>query len=369
MTKVLNLLVCILVVLVCSPTVMGANDTGIRIVDIYSDLDSCDVTISSTTQATDLMLRMELVYQGNILDTREIAISSIEPNTEITKVVLWNNNETKDGQYSVSVSILKDSKELSNTEYRFVYGSRTIPRIKVNDLNVNSQGFSIMVTPQEAVLFDMDYMLLDGSEVIYSGTEKKIGLSTPEEISKDWNVLLTNNKEYMGRVKIRLTTPFSAAMAFTEPFVARDDVIITDTYEDAIGASATIEGRSQVPFEGFVRFRVLKPTGGNEDQVINEQEEKSPVLLVGDHETVETIWTQRLNEGMYKLVIEVVGNDGDLLDRKEKIIEAKAITANTTYVASINTTSNTTSNKAPWISVPSTLVLLAAAYIGLKKKQ
>jgi hypothetical protein len=365
MRKALTLLFCLLVVLICPPTALGADDTGIRIVDIYSDLDSCDVTISSTAPTTDLMLRLELLYKGNILDTQEIAIDSIDPNTEIMKVVLWNTDETKDGQYSVSVSVLKDNEKLTNTKYDFIYGSRTIPRITVDDLSVNSQGFSIMITPMEAVLFDLDYMLLDGDKVVYSGTEKKIGLhTTPQEISKDWNILLTNNKEYMGRVKIRLTTPFSAALAFTEPFVARDDVIINDTYEDEIGASATIKGRSQVPYEGFVRFRVLKTTGETEDEIIDEKEARSPVLLVGDDETVEAIWTQRLEEGTYRLVIEVVGNDGDVLDRKERIIEAEAKPVNTT----VNASAEATNNQTPWISVPSTLVLLAAVYLGIKKQ-
>ncbi|WP_370575593.1 hypothetical protein [Methanomethylovorans sp.] len=366
MPKALTLLVCVLVVLISLPLTVGADDTGIRIVDIYSDLDSCDVTITSTTTTTDLVLRLELLYKGNILDTQEIGIGSTKPNTDIMKVVLWNTDETKDGQYSVSASILKDTEEIASTKYDFIYGSRTIPRVKVDDLSVNSQGFSIMVTPQEAVIFDLDYMLLDGDEVVYSGTEKKIGLhTTPQEISKDWNILLTNNKEYMGRVKIRLTTPFSAALAFTEPFVARDDVIITDTYEDEIGASATIEGRSQVPYEGFVRFRVSRSTGETEGEIIDEQEARSPVLLVADDETVEAIWTQRLEEGTYKLVIEVVGNDGDVLDRKERIIEAEAKPVNT----NVNTSTEATNNQTPWISVPSTLVLLAAVYLGMKKKQ
>lgn len=366
MPKALTLLFCVLIVLVCSTLAQGADDTGVRIVDIYSDLESCDVTITSTTTATDLVLRLELFYKGNILDTQEIGIDSIKPNTDIMKVVLWNTDETKDGQYSVSASILKDSEEIANTKYDFIYGSRTIPRVKVDDLSVNSQGFSIMVTLQEAVIFDLDYMLLDGDEVVYSGTEKKIGLhTTPQEISKDWNILLSNNKEYMGRVKIKLTTPFSAALAFTEPFVARDDVIITDTYEDEIGASATIEGRSQVPYEGFVRFKVLKTTGETEGEIIDEQEARSPVLLVGDDETVEAIWTQRLEEGTYKLVIEIVGNDGDVLDRKESIIEAEAKPVNTI----VNDSAEATSNQASWISVPSTLILLVAVYIGMKKQQ
>ena len=51
-------------------------------------------------------------------------------------------------------------------------------------------------------------MLMDGSDVIYSGTEKKISVHTqPMEVSKDWNVLLENNMDYSGRIKIKLYSP------------------------------------------------------------------------------------------------------------------------------------------------------------------
>ncbi|MBC7085503.1 MAG: hypothetical protein H5T43_03945, partial [Methanomethylovorans sp.] len=242
--------------------------------------------------------------------------------------------------------------------------SKTIPRIKVDDFIANSQGFSIMITPVEAVLFDMEYMLLDGNEVVYSKTEKKIGLhTTPQEISKNWNIVLSNNKEYSGRVKIKLSKPFSASMAFTEPFVAKDDVMISETYEDNIGASATIEGKSQVPYEGFVRFKVLKHIEGTEYQLIDEKEVKSPVLLVGDDETIEAIWDQRLEEGRYKLIVEVVGNDGDILDRRERIIETKVKSVNTT-----NITSDQNINKeSPWISGLSALIILAVTYRVMRK--
>jgi hypothetical protein len=94
----------------------GADDPGIRIVDIYSDLDSCDVTITSTTGATDLVLRLALLYEGNILENKEISIGRIDPDTEIMKMVLWSTAETRDDQYSVSARILKNDEEIAGTK-------------------------------------------------------------------------------------------------------------------------------------------------------------------------------------------------------------------------------------------------------------
>ncbi len=60
---------------------------------------------------------------------------------------------------------MKNDEEIAGTKYDFIYGSRTIPRIAVNDLSVNSRGFSIMITLKEAVLIDLGYMLPDGDKV------------------------------------------------------------------------------------------------------------------------------------------------------------------------------------------------------------
>ncbi len=60
---------------------------------------------------------------------------------------------------------MKNDEEIAGTKYDFIYGSRTIPRIAVNDLSVNSRGFSIMITLKEAVPFGMECMLVNEDEV------------------------------------------------------------------------------------------------------------------------------------------------------------------------------------------------------------
>ncbi|HIH75651.1 MAG TPA: hypothetical protein HA306_11115, partial [Methanosarcina sp.] len=41
-----------------------------------------------------------------------------------------------------------------------------------------------------------------------------------------------------------------------------------------------------------------------------------------DDETVEVAWKERLTEGVYRLEIELLGNDGDVVERRETIIES-----------------------------------------------
>ena len=41
-----------------------------------------------------------------------------------------------------------------------------------------------------------------------------------------------------------------------------------------------------------------------------------------DDETVEVAWKERLTEGVYRLEIELFGNDGDVIERRETIIES-----------------------------------------------
>lgn len=181
-------------------------------------------------------------------------------------------------------------------------------------------------------------MLVDGHDIIYRArTEKESLTSIPEAFSASWGSLLENNKEYTGRVKVQVYSPNRGFVASTENFTARDDAEITDIYEDETGASATVLGRSQVPFEGSLVFSVHKvqETSGRGSSVFVESaREKVPVLLNDDDETVEVAWRERLTEGVYRLEIELIGNDGDIIERRETIIESDLSPSNTSNVSS-----------------------------------
>jgi hypothetical protein len=136
-------------------------------------------------------------------------------------------------------------------------------------------------------------------------------------MSLEWKQLLDNGQEYKGRVKM-VEKKNGQTRTFMNSFVARDDAEITDTYEDETGASATVMGRSRVPFEGTLKFDLYQ-----NGTLLASVQEKTPILLAGDDETVEISWNGTLDPGVYQLTILLLGNDGDVLDLEESIIEAE----------------------------------------------
>ncbi len=339
------------------------EDTGAGITDFYSDIESGDLTVYSATELEEMELELSLEHEGEVLDEKTLPVRRVAPGSNAIKVFEWDTDTRDDGRYTVYARILKDDCELYTNNYSFVHGRQVIPRVTVDDLIANSEGFSLMITPVQPVLVDVTYMLVDGSDVIYMNEQERVALNTvPLEVSEQWNTLLENGREYKGRVKVKMYTP-SDVIGSMQEFTAKDDVFISDTYQDEIGSSATIDGTSQVPFEGSVRFTVMQNDGSG--TIIETIVRDSPILLSGDDETVEAIWEERLPEGTYRLNIEVIGNDGDLLDVKETIIEAEA-PRNVT-----NTTNETeTSNQSPgFLGVHSIIIIVAAIFVLRLKKR
>lgn len=339
------------------------EDAGVGVAYLYSDIQSGDITVYSPTGLEDIDLGLSLEHEGKVLDEKTLGIRRVAPGLNVVRVFEWDTDTKDDGKYTVDVRILKDGCLLYTSSYSFVNGRQVIPRIIIDDLIANSEGFSLMITPVQPVLVDVTYMLVDGSNVIYMNKLERVALNTlPMELSEQWNTLLENGREYRGRVKIRMYTP-SETMATMQEFTAKDDVFISDTYKDEIGASATIEGRSQVPFRGTVRFTVFK-NDGNEN-IVETVTRDSPVLLSGDDETVEAIWEERLHEGIYRLNIEVMGNDGDLLDVRETIIEAEA----PRKVSNDNDTESSAGQSPGFHGFYSIITLFAAVLILRMKKR
>ncbi|RXA16919.1 hypothetical protein EQO05_13030 [Methanosarcina sp. MSH10X1] len=320
----------------------------VRIAELYSNIESFDVTLYSTLPEADLSLEALLVSSDGTrektLDRQVILAGNLPGGVGVTKVGFWNVSNPERGAYTLKVRLLEGRQVLSEEEYNFAYGSNSAPRMQVNDLVPNSQGISVALSPKEASLFDIEYMLISGSDVIYTTKSEKLSLtSAPDIFSAPWGTLLENNKEYVGRVKIQVYSPRREFISSTERFIARDDAEITDIYEDETGASATVFGRSQVPFEGDLVFSVYKlaETSGNEtSRLVEATRTRVPVLLNDDDETVEVAWSHRLSEGVYRLDIELLGNDGDIIERRETIIESDLSPAS--GINTVNDTDNGT---------------------------
>lgn len=349
-----------------------------HIAELYSDLESYDVTLYSNQPEENLTLEVSLVRpeRGNeaVIATQAFSTGSFPANMRVMKVGFWNIRNAERGAYTLRARLLEQGKVLSESEYSFVYGSNSASKLQVDDLVSNSEGIAVVLSPNQASLFDLEYMLVDGHDVIYSAKTEKASLtSVPETFSASWGTLLENNKEYTGRVKIRVYSPNPGFIASTENFTSRDDAEITDIYQDETGASATVLGRSQVPFEGNLVFSVskLQETPGNGSSGFVESiRERVPVLLNADDETVEVAWKERLTEGVYRLEIELFGNDGDVIERRETIIESYLPATNTseTSPGTGNATSGENSgNSIPGFSIVSGITGFAVVLSLFKK--
>ena len=263
---------------------------------------------------------------------------------------------------------------LSESKYDFNYGDNSVSKLRIDDLISDSKGVNVVLSPVEPVLFDIEYMLIDGNDVVYITKTNSVSLtSIPENLSAAWGTLLENNKEYQGRVKIRVYSPEEETLVSTKPFIARDDAEITDIYKDETGASATVYGKSQVPFEGNLVFNVYKPENDsieNSSEPLESIHEEVPVLLDGDDETVEVAWKQRLQTGIYRLEIELLGNNGEVVEHRETVIES-----NLSPYSNASTVNNSTSGtdassgkSTPDFSAATLISGLAAISFILRKR-
>ncbi len=341
------------------------NAVTAKIINVYSDIENCDVTIQSTEDIQDMKLEIQLEHEGKILDRRVLAISTVSASSNSIKAFQWDTENKDDGKFTVRSKLLKDECTLDTNTYTFVNGRQILPRITVDDFVANSEGFSVIITPLKAVLVDVEYMLLDGDDVVFMDTVEKIALHTqPLEVSKNWNTILTDEKQYIGRVKVKMHSPSENYIVAVKDFTAKDDVFISDTYKDEIGASATIDGISQVPFAGLVKFTVSQEDDGNE-KIVESINSKSPILLGGDDETVEAIWEEKLPEGIYKLNIDVIGNSGDVLDMRETIIEAEAAKA----IPETTTEEENTEESPGFLNTHSGLMIIASIFVLRKNRK
>jgi len=349
-----------------------------HIADLYSDLESFDITLYSDQPENNLSLEVLLVRSTGTnektLDKQVLPIDNIPANKQVTKVGFWNVGNSERGAYKLKARLLEGNKALSEAKYNFAYGTNSALRLQVNDLVANSQGISVALSPKEASLFDIEYMLVNDSDVVYTTKSEKLSLtSAPDIFSAPWGTLLENNKEYTGRVKIQVYSPEREVISSSERFTARDDAEITDIYKDETGASATVYGRSQVPFEGSLIFSVYKLNANSEkgnDSLIESAQQKVPVLLNNDDETVEVAWDHRLPEGIYRLEIELLGNDGDVIEHRETVIESD-LSQNSNVSSVNNTTSEAEAsgkNGIPGFSAAALISGLAAIFILLRDK-
>jgi hypothetical protein len=285
-----------------------------EITDIYSNIGSSDTTVQGDVAGEQI--RLDLIFGDQVLQTRLLNLDG--PGTWIAA---WNSFKAEKGSYQVCAKLLRGDIVQSQACYRFFYAGETPVRFDVRDFNADSNGIHLSILSQDPTIVDVYYMLIIGNKAIYISEDKSVPISSGMslELDRPWHQILDDGKEYSGRVKI-VEPNHNQTRAYMMNFVAKDDATITETYEDETGASATVLGNSRVPFVGRLRF-TLSQNG----VVLETIEKKTPVLLTGKDETVEISWNKTLNPGIYHLNVVLFGNNGDVRDLKESVVEAKPI--------------------------------------------
>jgi hypothetical protein len=320
-----------------------------EIMNVYSNIGSSDVTVQGEVAGDQL--RLELIFRDQVLETRLLSLDG--PGTWIAA---WDSFEAEKGSYQVRAELLRDNESLSQMTYRFFYAGETPVRFDVRDFNADSKGIHLSILSQDPTIVDIYYMLITGNKAIYISEDSSIPISSGValELDRPWHQILVDGKDYSGRVKI-VEPSHNQTRAYMMPFVAKDNAVITETYEDETGASATVIGNSRVPFMGTLKF-----TLSHNGTVLETIEKKTPVLLTGKDETVEISWNKTLDPGVYQLNVVLLGNNRDVRDIKESVVEAKPLPKPT------NNTS--TQKKSPLSPELSVAALVAAILLRRSRK-
>jgi hypothetical protein len=350
----MNVYILRLAMLTVALTVLICPAMSQEIVDLYSNLESADVTVEGNVNGS--VLQLDLLSGSEVLQTRTLEIDG--PGTW---VATWSPIDAEEGNYRVCAKLSRDGRVLGEKCYTFLYGGPVPIRFDVRDFSADSRGIHLSISSQDPTMVDIYYMLITGDKALYitraEGVSISGGLGATPVLSEPWRQILTEGKEYSGRVKI-YERSHSQTRAFMDSFVAEDDASITETYEDETGASATVLGNSRVPFQGSLRFTLSR-----NGTVLEEIVEKTPVLLTGDDETVEVSWNRTLDPGLYQLQVLLIGNSGDIKDMDESVIEAEPIVQ-----PAQNATETTQESPMPSMLSAVSLVLMAFVMLRLRKR-
>jgi hypothetical protein len=343
----------------------AALSSSPRISDIYSSIESADVTVEG--DAAGMTVWLDLISDGERIASQEISLDG--PGTW---VAVWPKFEAEKGNYDVCAGLYRSRSEINGSEarsspdgsvvsrrcYDFFYGGVQPIRFDVRDFRADSRGMHLAISASDPTVVDIYYMLMQGERVMYVNREKAVAIagsySMPLIRDYDWKQILEDGQDYSGRVKI-VELNHNQTRAFMNSFTAAEDALITETYQDETGASATVLGDSRVPFEGSLRF-ILSQNG----TPVNVTEKKTPILLSGDDETVEISWNETLPAGVYQLRTLLLGRDRSIMDLEENVIEAEPI---------VRADASVEGEKSPFPGVAAALVPLMIALLIAKRRR
>ncbi|HEY9205531.1 MAG TPA: hypothetical protein VIO58_06375 [Candidatus Methanoperedens sp.] len=299
----------------------------VEISDFFSDFTSADVTFNSTRDIQGKAV-FELFYAGSLVESHE-APFDIKAGELLTKVIIWEKKPQHD-YYTAKVSLYDEGKLLTGTSFQVSYGTVSLPSFHVVDFSPTNSGVQLLLRPFNPSATDIKIELLDNNDIVYTKTEEDTTLTTNTEIKISWPFLLTDSKKYTVRAKIYTHRLYASPLVNTyiAYFTANQDVEILpdDVQVDEYGASVTLRGKSQVPFDGSIVVKT-KDRATNEKKIFRQQVEE--ILISGKEDTAGVVW-KGLAPGTYDVEILAVNKEDITLDKYETVLripEAPAVTA------------------------------------------
>jgi len=308
-------------------TAAGAENA--LIIDFFSDHDLSDATVRFEEPLENVSLVFTLSSGKEILKSETFNLGSVEKEQEITKVLFWGLEEDygKDrDSYTAQIFVKDGSKTLESRKLSFSYKNQYLSNLKIVDFSADSEKASVLITLMSSAnlgfvqmpepgMVDLDLKLLSGTDIIYSEKTENIPVTDAYYKAVIWPFLLERDRNYTALLKVHSHSP-DIATAYTSDFRAEEKVEILDSDVDVdeYGASVTVVGKSQVPFDGIIRV-VLTPEEGD----VQVFEETADILTAGKEDTVGIIW-QGVPRGDYNVKIYALNLDGEVLDSHETVL-------------------------------------------------
>lgn len=348
MPRIFILLVTLLIL-----TVVCQASAEVEIVSLFSDENSMDVTLRSTTAVEGGQLVFKLTHRGTLVETQTMELH-LAANTTTTRVIMWNTRPRYE-TYVSYISVRVNDAVAAERSYPFSYGFVVLPRFRVVDLSADNMGVNLLLRPSSAInpaVADFTIQLLHDGNIIHSETKKNVPVIQPTLINVNWPILLDDHTDYIVRVKAFSHTP-EIISSYTATFTSGQEVEINDNDVDVddFGASVTLLGRSQVPFDGMVEVELVKDSTSAE--VFTG---KPDILTLNQEDTVGIIWND-LAPGIYHVLITAKTLDGEVLDRYETVLRIPE---------RVNPVGQPTQTPTPGFGVLLTVVILLTA-IALRK--
>ncbi|MFZ3060395.1 MAG: hypothetical protein WA102_11755 [Candidatus Methanoperedens sp.] len=298
-------------------TFANPASASLEIVDFFSDFTSSEVIIRSS-QIHHGKAVFELLDGTKVVETRDVRFET-GAGEEVSKVILWQNKPQRD-YYTAKVSIYNDTKLHDSKTYPVSYGTVAMPSFHVVDFSPSNKGVQLLLRPFNPSAVDIKIELLDGNDIIYTKTKEDVSLTSNTELKIDWPFLLNNNEQYSVRTKILTHRLYAEPLinTYVSSFTAGEDVeILPDDVEvDEYGASVTLRGNSQVPFDGFIDISAINRAT---TEIKTYRQRVEEILTSGKEDTAGVVWKE-LRPGTYDISIRAVNKDNIALDKYETVL-------------------------------------------------